>query len=137
MSKYEIVEVGPLETWANLEGVAPGKEFVDGKLGSEFVGVSVNSTPPGGESPFWHTHTQVEEIYVILTGTGELALDEQVIPLQAGSIVRVPKDVWRALRCLPTSPQSMEWLCLRAGGDSLENIGQDGQLDQERPFPWV
>lgn len=136
MTKYTITEVGSLEEWANLQGVAPGKEFVDEQLSSEFVGLSVNSTPPGGESPFWHTHTQVEEIYVFLTGQGEMALDEEVIPVRAGTIVRVPTGVWRALRCLPTSEQDMQWLCLRGGGESLATIGQDGELDSERPFPW-
>lgn len=125
-----------MDLWKNLAGVAPGKSFVEGNLDSEFVGLSVNNTPPGGGSPFWHEHSKIEEIYVFLEGDGEMAIDDEVVPVAAGTIIRVPQGVWRALRCLPSSETDLKWLCIRAGEGSLAEIGNDAAIDQERPFPW-
>lgn len=109
---------------------------MEGDLHAEFVGLSVNSTEPGATSPFWHAHSQLEEIYVFLEGTGDLALDDDVVQVQAGTIVRAGVDVWRALRCSPDSAVSLKWLCIRSGGDTLANVGHDTDIDQERPWPW-
>ena len=136
MSDYTVSQIGPLSDWMKLEGVAPGKKFIEGELESAFIGISVNVTEPGGESPFWHTHSKIEEIYVFLEGTGEIALDDEVLPIEAGTVVRVGTDTWRALRCLPGSDVPLRWLCIRGGGDTLATIGNDADIDQERPFPW-
>lgn len=137
MGSYSISQVGSLAGWAALDGVMPGKAFIEEQLGADFTGISVNGTEPGGESPFWHTHSALEEIYIVLDGEGELALDDEVVPLTAGTIVRVGTNVWRALRCLPDSPHALAWLCIRTGGDTLAKIGDDSELDSERPFPWA
>lgn len=137
MTNYSVTQVGSLAEWSMLAGVAPGKSFVEGELGNEFVGLSVNSTPPGGQSPFWHSHSQIEEIHVFLEGEGEMALDDEVIEVGPGSIVRVGPGVMRALRCLPDSSRPLKWLCIRGGGAPLAEIGNDGDLDTERPFPWA
>lgn len=136
MSTYSVSQVGPIDGWGALDGVAPGKAFVEEALGNEFVGISVNGTEPGGTSPFWHTHSKLEEIYIFIDGTGELALDDEVIAVGAGTIARVGPNVWRGLRCSPDSPTQLKWLCIRAGGDTLAHIGNDADLDGDRPYPW-
>ena len=136
MSDYKVVEVGPLSDWADLAGVAPGKTFVEGDLGAESIGISVNSTEPGATSPFWHTHSELEEIHVFLEGDGEMALDDEVIPVGPGTIVRVGPDVWRGLRALPDSEVPLKWLCIRGGEGTLASIGNDAEIDKERPWPW-
>lgn len=137
MSDYSISQIGSLADWANLDGVVPGKKFMESDLGAEFIGMSVNVTQPGGESPFWHTHSKIEEIHIFFEGVGEMALGDDIVPVEAGTIVRVGPDTWRALRCLPESAVPLKWLCLRAGGASLAEIGKDADLDQDRPFPWA
>ena len=136
MTNYKVSEVGPLDAWGSLSGVAPGKEFVEGALGNEFIGLSINSTEPGDTSPFWHVHNKIEEIYVFLEGEGQMALDDDVIDVGPGTVVRVGQGVWRAVHCTPTSGTPMKWLCIRAGGDTLADIGNDAHLEQERAWPW-
>ncbi|MSS85443.1 cupin domain-containing protein [Actinomycetaceae bacterium WB03_NA08] len=136
MTAYKISQVGPIDEWNSLNGVAPGKVFLEEALGAEFIGLSVNSTEPGQSSPLWHTHRAVEEIYVFLEGDGELALDEDVIPVKAGTVVRVGPDVWRALRCLSDSSTPLKWICLRGGGAPLGSLGNEAEIDQERSYPW-
>ncbi len=132
-----MTNVGSVEAWIELEGVAPGKLFVDKALESTYLGMSVNATAPGDASPFWHRHFKLEELYIFLGGEGEFAADDDVIPVQAGTIVRVGPDTWHALRCLPESTAPLTWLCVRGGGDTLVSIGKDGELDRERPYPWA
>ncbi|MGO3766204.1 cupin domain-containing protein [Microbacterium gubbeenense] len=129
MSEYNVTTIGSVGSWT-------GKQFIEGDLGVENVGISVNATDPGDESPFWHSHAILEEIYVVLDGEGELAVGDDVVPLSAGTVVRVAPDSMRALRCLPSSPVALKWLCLRSGADSLAGTGKDATLDKESPFPW-
>ncbi|MGO1837895.1 MAG: cupin domain-containing protein [Candidatus Microbacterium stercoravium] len=129
MSGYNVTQIGTVDAWT-------GKEFVEGELGAANVGISVNATEPGGESPFWHSHARIEEVYLVLEGTGEIAIGDDIVPLQAGTLVRVSPGSMLALRCLPDSPAPMKWICVRAGADSLADIGNDATLDSDRPFPW-
>ena len=131
MSDFQTGELGALSTWT-----AESKHFVEGELASQFVGMSANVTEPGNSSPFWHTHSVVEEVYVFLEGNGEMALDDEVVSVSAGSVVRVGQNVWRALHCLADSATPLKWLCVRAGGRALSEIGKDADLDRERAFPW-
>ncbi len=137
MVDYKVTEVGPLDAWSKLAGVAPGKSFVEQDLGSSNIGISVNSTPPGGTSPFWHTHSKIEEIYVFIEGTGEVALDDDTVEVGPGTIVRVGPNVWRALRCAPDSAAPLKWLCVRGGEGTLAEIGNDADIDSDRPYPWT
>ena len=131
MTGYEHIEIGATDTWG------ADKRFIEKEITTTFMGMSVNSTEPGVESPFWHRHGAVEEIYVFLDGTGEIAVGDDVLPVGAGSVVRVDADTWRAIRALPDSAGPLKWLCIRSGGAPLADIGRDGELDRERPFPWA
>lgn len=138
MSGYTVLETGAPETWKDHEGgPRPGKRFVEKDLGLEFIGLSENAVSPGGEAPFWHTHSTLEELYVFLSGSGQMALDDDVVDVQAGTMIRVGTGVWRLLRCRPDSPEDLRYLCVRAGGDTLGAIGHDGQRDDERARPWA
>lgn len=127
-----VTQAGPLDAW----GGEKGKHFLEKEIGAQFAGISVNSTEPGGESPSWHAHAQLEEIYIVVDGRGEFALDDEVIPLETGTTVRVAPGVMHALRCLSDAATPMRWICVRAAGRELSSVGHDAELDRERPFPW-
>lgn len=135
MSDYTAIELGGLDEWGS-GGEHPGKRFIDAELGTAHTGISVNSTEPGGESPFWHVHSAIEETHIVLSGRGEIALDDEVLPLGPGTVVRVGPGTWRAVRALPDSGEPMKWLCVRSGPDSLAGVGDDAEIDGEPPFPW-
>jgi len=137
MSSYDILDIGAPDSWTDPEGGPVAKRFVDKEIPAQYIGTSANALEPGGEAPFWHTHDVLEEVYIFLSGRGQMALDEEVVDVQAGSVVRVGQGVMRAWRALPDSPEALRWLCIRAGGDTLEGIGRDGRLDRERPMPWA
>ncbi|MFD6700386.1 MULTISPECIES: cupin domain-containing protein [unclassified Microbacterium] len=133
MSGYDMYEAGAIDTWGVAEGT--GKRFVDGES-AQYLGMSVNSTEPGESSPFWHRHSRFEELYVFLDGRGQMALDDEVVDVHPGTVVRVAPETWRAVHSAADAGRPLKWLCLRGGGDSLAGIGRDGELDKERIFPW-
>ncbi|WP_308492368.1 cupin domain-containing protein [Microbacterium terrisoli] len=137
MSGYDVMELGGIDTWLQAGGDRPGKQFVDKEIPTEFIGVSANAAAPGGQAAFWHSHSRLEEVYLFLAGRGQMALDDDVVEVQAGTVVRVGQGVMRAWRARPDSPEDLRWLCIRGGGDALKAIGRDGDLDRERPLPWT
>lgn len=132
MTDYEVMELGALEDWS----AGTGKQFVEKEVSTRYVGASANALAPGGDAPFWHSHSAVEELYVFLTGRGRMALGDDVVEVRPGTVVRVAADVMRAWHADADSTDDLRWLCVRAGGDELAAIGRDGELDKERPFPW-
>lgn len=136
MSSYDVLEIGAPASWKDPEGGPAAKRFIDKEIPAQYIGTSANALEPGAQMPFWHSHDKLEEVYVFLAGRGQFALDDDVIDVRAGSVVRVGQGVMRTWRALPDSPEALRWLCIRAGGDTLANIGRDGELDRERPMPW-
>ncbi|WP_395639672.1 cupin domain-containing protein [Pseudolysinimonas sp.] len=98
--------------------------------------MTANSMLPGEQAGYWHTHSQVEELYVFFTGRGEMGLDDVVAPVTPGTAIRVGQDVWRTWRALPDSPEPLTWICIRAGGSELERMPGDATRDTEKPMPW-
>ncbi len=35
----------------------------------------------GEQAGYWHTHSAIEEVYLFLTGQGEMGLDDEVVPV--------------------------------------------------------
>jgi mannose-6-phosphate isomerase-like protein (cupin superfamily) len=142
VSGYEVREIGGLDQWrGHYGGFRPdtsrdGRRVVDHEMAMQYIGMTANALAPGEEAGYWHTHAQVEELYVFLDGTGQMALDDDVVEVGPGSVVRVGQGVWRTWRCRPDSTGELRWLCIRAGGDQLPHLPDDSRRDPERGSPW-
>jgi mannose-6-phosphate isomerase-like protein (cupin superfamily) len=145
--KYRIVECGPVGTWGeHYGGFSPessyyGRHVLEKEMPFEYVGVTVNSREPGEGVDFWHSHAVLEELYFFVEGEGEMGLDDEVVPVKAGTALLVKQGVMRTWRANPTSPGPLRWLCIRAGGDRLANLsGEHSDATKvdfsERPSPW-
>ena len=136
---YQILELGPMSGWDQFVAgplPKPGRKFLDKEIQLEFFGVTINSREPGEEAGYWHSHKALEELYLFLEGQGEMALDDTVVPVQAGTAVRVGQGVMRTWRCLPGSQGPLRWICIRAGGAKLAEITGDAHPITDLPFPW-
>jgi mannose-6-phosphate isomerase-like protein (cupin superfamily) len=116
-----------------VEDAAPGNGFGDRwearvartALDAERTGVTHFRLRPGKRSPFAHRHTHSEEVYVILSGSGRVKLDDEVTDVGVLDAIRVAPEVVRAFE---------------AGPDGLELIafgphhGSDGEQVDD---PWV
>jgi len=80
-------------------GYAPNLEsrFAREPLELQKSGVSYFRIAPGYRVPFGHKHGEQEEIYVVVSGSARIKLDDEVVELRRWDAIRVPGDVMRAL----------------------------------------
>lgn len=113
-----------------VTGPFQGKVFL--KEAAELSGceISVGAFAPFAASPFFHSHKQNEEVYIVLRGAGEMQVDGKRFPLKEGSVVRVSPAGMRSLR---SGAEGMTFLCIQTKAESLKQwTGEDGVLSQEK-----
>jgi len=108
---YSFYEIGPFGE------LGYDKLFLKEKLGLTSMEISVNRWPPGTEPERPHRHYNNEEIYIILRGEGEIIVEDQVIPVKEGSVVRIPPHSARRHR--NRSDDDLIALVLQARENSL------------------
>ena len=142
MSDYQVLGIGALDEWRDhYGGFRPassrdGRRVVDHELAMQYIGLTANALEPGEEAGYWHAHARIEELYVFLEGHGQMGLDDDLVDVGPGTVVRVGQDVWRTWRCAPDSPTQLRWLCIRAGGTELPEFPDDSTRAEDRPSPW-
>ena len=94
MSDYQVTRIGPLDDWREHFGgfdearSRDGRRVVDHELTMQYIGMTANALVPGEQAGYWHTHARVEELYVFLDGRGQMGLDDDVVEVEAGTVVR-------------------------------------------------
>ena len=142
-TNYEITSIGRPDEWRSHFGgfseakARDGRRVVDHELTMQFIGLTANALQPGDQAGYWHAHARIEELYVFLEGRGQMALNDDVVEVGAGSVVRVGQGVWRTWRARPDSEGELRWLCIRAGGEQLPELPNDSTRDDERAPIWT
>jgi uncharacterized cupin superfamily protein len=67
-------------------------------LGAEQTGMNLLEVEPGQREAFAHRHKTAEEIYVVLSGSGRVKLDDELVDLEPFDAVRVGPGVTRAFQ---------------------------------------
>lgn len=107
----------------------PDKLFLKDILGSSSCEISFGTLPEGTAVPFFHSHKENEEHYLILSGKGRFQVDNEVFEIAEGSIIRVSTDCDRNLKCTSTTP--MTYICIQAKEGSLGNYtATDGVITE-------
>lgn len=88
--------------------------FAKGDLEAEETGVSHQRLKPNRRSPFGHRHEDAEEVYVVLSGSGRMKLDDEIIEVEALDAIRVAPAVTRAFEA---GPEGIEVLAVGARHD--------------------
>lgn len=70
--------------------------FASGDLETEGTGLAYHVVKPGQRQGFAHRHDEAEEVYVVLSGTGRVKLDDQVEDLKPRDAIRVAATVVRS-----------------------------------------
>jgi mannose-6-phosphate isomerase-like protein (cupin superfamily) len=95
-------------------------------LDAEATGLAFHVVKPGQRQAFAHRHEQAEEVYVVLSGSGRMKLDDEIIDVRAMDAIRVAPRVARAFE---------------ASGDGLELLAfgarheGDGEILREDFWP--
>jgi len=113
MTPYTKVNIDDVEDAAVGFGLAPSLEarFARRALDGAIVGVSRETLAPGFRVPFGHMHRDQEEVYVVLRGSGRIKIEDEIVPLAEGDMVRVAPGVWR---CTEAGPDGMQVLAVGA-----------------------
>jgi uncharacterized cupin superfamily protein len=72
--------------------------FANDELEAEQTGVSYQRVKPGKRQAFAHRHERAEEVYVVLRGSGQIKLDDQIVDLRELDAIRVAPGVTRAFQ---------------------------------------
>lgn len=81
--------------------------YVREDVGAERVGLSWYRMNPNRRTGFGHRHDDVEEIYVVLGGAGRVKLDDEILDVRRGDLVRVAPATVREFEA---GPDGMELL---------------------------
>lgn len=90
---------------SGVEDMAPQFNMGDGiearfarkPLGLEKSGVSYFKLGSGYKLPFGHSHSEQEEIYLVVSGSARLKLDDEEVELTELDAVRIPAGVMRGM----------------------------------------
>jgi uncharacterized cupin superfamily protein len=87
-----------VEDSAAKHGLSESQEarFARGPLGAEQTGLNYLVLKPGRREAFAHRHAQAEEVYVVLSGSGRVKLDDELVELAPLDALRVSPGVTRA-----------------------------------------
>jgi uncharacterized cupin superfamily protein len=95
--------------------------FAGKELGCETIGLALEGVKPGRRQAFGHRHEEDEEVYVIVSGSGRMRLDDEVIEVSPMDAIRVATGVMRSFEA---GDEGLEML---AFGKHHEG---DGEIDQ-------
>ena len=97
MSDYTHINLRDVEDQAPNFGLSPDLEARMARvpLGLENSGVTYLRIAPGFRIPFGHKHKQQEEVYVLVSGSARVKLEDEVRELKQWDAVRVHRDTFR------------------------------------------
>ena len=127
MSKYTHINLkDDVEDMAPKFGFAPNLEsrFARKPLGLEKSGISYYRVSGGYRIPFGHRHGEQEEVYLLLSGSARMKLDDDIVELRPLDALRVPGEVVRAFEAGPDGAEIVAF-----GAPNTEN--QDAEMVQD------
>jgi len=81
-------------------------------IGLQKLGCCVYVVPPGKRALPYHAHSLIEEMFVVLEGSGTLRHEGQELPLRAGDVVSA--RVGKAHQIINTSDGDLRYLAISA-----------------------
>jgi mannose-6-phosphate isomerase-like protein (cupin superfamily) len=89
--------------------------FARAPLGMEEHGVSLFRYEPNTRVPFGHRHEDQEEVYVVVSGSARIKVEDDIIELEQWDAIHVPGH---AMRCIESGPDGAD--ILASGGAAGE-----------------
>ena len=98
MASYTHKRIGDVEDAAAKFGFGDRQEsrFANDDLETEQTGLSHHRLKPGKRQGFGHRHDEAEEVYFVVSGSGRVKLDEEIVELAERDLIRVAAGVTRA-----------------------------------------
>jgi quercetin dioxygenase-like cupin family protein len=123
-TKQNLGELEDMAPKSSMGEVLEGR-FAKGALELEQTGISHQHLKPGKRLPFGHVHSVQEEIYVVLSGSGEMKVGDEMVALGGRlDALRVAPGAWRGVQA---GPDGLELLAF--GAPATEE--SDADMDME------
>jgi mannose-6-phosphate isomerase-like protein (cupin superfamily) len=115
MPGYTIVNMKEVEDQAPKFGLSPDLEarFARVPLESELIGFTYQRLAPNVRIPWGHTHKTQEEVFLLVSGSARMKLDDEIKDLKPWDAVRVHKDTMRGFEA---GPEGAEFIVVGAPG---------------------
>jgi mannose-6-phosphate isomerase-like protein (cupin superfamily) len=122
MANYTRVNLKNIEDQAPKGGLSPGLKahFARVPLELEKSGISYFRIAPNFRIPFGHKHSEQEEVYLVVDGTAQVKVDDDVVELNPWDAIRVPTG---AMRGLAAGPEGAEVIAF--GAPNTQNADID------------
>jgi mannose-6-phosphate isomerase-like protein (cupin superfamily) len=103
MAGYTVQNLKEVEDQGPNFGLSPDLEARMARVPLELeeFGISYQRLAPNYRLPFGHTHSVQEEVYVLISGSARVKLDDEVVELKPWDAVRVHRDTMRSFEAGP------------------------------------
>ena len=88
--------------------------FARNAVDGETLGLSLFTLAPNFRIPFGHKHTNQEEVYVVVRGSGRVKVENEIVDLAQWDAIRFGINT---MRCMEAGPDGIEYLAFGAGDD--------------------
>jgi mannose-6-phosphate isomerase-like protein (cupin superfamily) len=124
LSGYTKLNLEHVENSAEKFGMGEILEarFAREDLDATQFGLSLQRLKPNQRLPFGHSHSEQEEVYVFVSGSGRLKLDDEIIDVGQWDAVRMAPEVTRALEA---GPDGLELIAVGAPATGLQDAKQE------------
>jgi mannose-6-phosphate isomerase-like protein (cupin superfamily) len=123
---YSVQRLNEVENQGLKFGIDPEElqlRMAKDPLECESCGISYERLGPGFRVPFGHRHKQQEEIFVLITGSARMKLEDEIVDLVPWTAVRVAPGT---MRNLEAGPEGAELIAI---GAPRTGPG-DGEIEQ-------
>ena len=91
--------------------------FARSAVDGETLGLSLFTLAPNFRIPFGHKHTNQEEVYVVVRGSGRVKVEDESVDSAEWDAIRFGVNT---MRCMEAGPDGVEYLAFGAGNDPLD-----------------
>jgi mannose-6-phosphate isomerase-like protein (cupin superfamily) len=120
MSDYTIKNLMEIEDSTGESAPGVQARFARKHIDSTDLGVTYIRYDPGVRSPIGHSHREQEEVYVVVSGSGRVKLDDEIVEVRAWDVVRVAPPTVRGFE---GGPEGIELIAIGStrpeGGDGV------------------
>ena len=127
---YDLMNIGTFQT----DLAEKGRVMAGEQLHLTGTEISFNYTPAGQFTPFVHTHQLNEEVYIVVSGSGEFMVDGEEFPIKEGSVIRVSPAGERAIKA---GAEDLAYICIQAQAGSLTQATSDDGVLTESKASWM